>query len=194
MPRISPRKFLDLPLRAHSFLKEVPLHDVWAVDLPGGHKGITLWEFCKDLRAQSWKTIPKATKILLGLRFVLGRIFRLDTQKSTQKLASYIRFLPQDDRNRSLAPPGSKEAFFDVVYCFENETLLEAVNTTVHAFSAQALTQAIGGYRLYWAIYVKPTGWFTRIYMAAIDPFRRWTVYPQLLNRTRQDWLRLYSE
>jgi hypothetical protein len=80
------------------------------------------------------------------------------------------------------------------VYRFDNEVLLEVVNATVHAFSAQALTRAFGGYRLYWAIYVKPVGWITRIYMALIDPFRRWIVYPQLLSRTRTDWLRLYAE
>jgi len=36
-------------------------------------------------------------------------------------------------------------------------------------------------------------GWITRIYMALIDPFRRWIVYPQLLGGTRQDWVRLYA-
>jgi len=194
MPRISSREFLDLPLRVHSFLKDVPLHDVWAINLPGGPEGTTLWSFRNRFRAESWKTIPKATKILLGLRIVLGRVFRLDTQKPSQKLASYIRFLPRDEQSRSLLPPGSKEAFFDVVYWFENEILLEAVNARVYAFSAQVLTQTITGYRLYWAIYVKPAGWTTRTYMALIDPFRRWIVYPQLLNRMRQVWLRLYSD
>jgi hypothetical protein len=71
--------------------------------------------------------------------------------------------------------------------------LLEAVNATVHAFWVQALTRAFGGYRLYWAIYVKPVGWITKTYMALIDPFRRWIVYPQLLSQTRRDWLRLYA-
>jgi len=193
MPRISPREFLDLPLRVHSFLKDVPLHDVWVVDLPGGHNGITLWDFRNDVKTRGLKTIPTGTKFLLGLRLLMGRIFRLDAQTSARKLASYVRFLPENDRGRSLVPPGSKEAFFDVVYSFENETLLEVVNATVHAFSSQALARALGGYRLYWAIYVKPVGRVTRTYMALIDPFRRWIVYPQLLNKTRRDWLRLYA-
>jgi hypothetical protein len=194
MPRISPREFLDLPLRVHSFLKDVPLHDVWAVDLPTGDKAINLCGFRDGVRTRGWKTIPKTTKALLGLRIVLGRIFRLDAQTSAQKTASYIRFLSQEDRDRSLVPPGSKESFFNVVYCFENEMLLEAVNATVHAFWVQALTRAFGGYRLYWAIYVKPVGWITRSYMALIDPFRRLIVYPQLLSGTRRDWLRLYAD
>ena len=194
MPRISPSEFRDLPLRVHSFLKDVPLHDVWAVDLPDGHNGITLWEFRNGAKTEGWRTIPNATKALLGLRLALGRIFRLDVQTSARRSASHIGFLRQDDRDRSLVPPGSKEALFEVVYCFENETLLEVVNATVHAFWAQALAPALGGYRLYWAIYVKPVGWITQAYMKLIDPFRRWIVYPQLLSRTRQDWLRLYCD
>jgi len=34
MPQISPTEFYALPLRVHTFLADVPLHDVWAVDLP----------------------------------------------------------------------------------------------------------------------------------------------------------------
>jgi len=194
MPRISPREFLDLPLRVHSFLRGVPLHDVWTVDLPSGFNGITLREFRNRVKTQSQRnTVPKTTKALLGLRFALGRVCRLDAQTSAQKLASYVKFLPRDDRDRSLVPPGSKESVFDVVYSFENEILLEIVNATVHAFWAQALARVSDGYRLYWAIYVKPVGWITRAYMALIDPLRRLVVYPQLLSSTRQEWLRLYS-
>jgi len=194
MPRISPREFLGLPLRVHSFLRDVPLHDVWAVDLPGGHDGITLWEFRNGVRAQGWKKIPKATGSLLGLRFAIGRVFRWDAPGSAQKIDSHVRFLAQADRDRSLIPPGSKDSLFDVVYCFENEILLEVMNATVHAFLAQTLAPLSGGYRLYWAVYVKPVSWITRPYMALISPFRRWIVYPQLLDRSRQDWLVLYAD
>src|SRR6516225_9841448 len=33
-PQFSAREFERLPLRVHTFLAGVPLHDVWAVDLP----------------------------------------------------------------------------------------------------------------------------------------------------------------
>ena len=45
MPQILEREFERLPLRAHQFLAGVPLHDVWAVDLPSPRAGITLDEF-----------------------------------------------------------------------------------------------------------------------------------------------------
>jgi len=45
MPRISTQEFEQLPLRVHDLLAGVPLHDVWAVDLPRTRSGITLDEF-----------------------------------------------------------------------------------------------------------------------------------------------------
>ena len=42
MPQISPTEFYALQLRVHTFLADVPLHDVWAVDLPTHRDGVTL--------------------------------------------------------------------------------------------------------------------------------------------------------
>src|SRR5713226_3260138 len=102
MPRISPGEFLDLPLRVHSFLRDVPLHDVWVVDLPGGREGITLLEFRRCSSARRTEDIPYASKALLQLRFLLGRIFRLDAPTPQQRSASYIRLLNEEDRVGSL--------------------------------------------------------------------------------------------
>lgn len=194
MPRISPREFLDLPLRVHSLLRDVPLHDVWVVDLPGGREGITLQEFRSSGGAEITEDIPAAATALLQLRFLLGRILRLDTPKPEHKSASYIRLLNEADRVASIVPPGSKDGFFDVVYVFQNEVLFEAINATVHGFLAQTITRTSAGYRLYWAIYVKPVSWITPVYMALIDPFRRWIVYPQILHKVRERWIRLYAK
>lgn len=194
MPKIPPREFLDLPLRVHSFLRDVPLHDVWVVDLPGGPEGITLQQFRSRSGGERTADIPYAAKALLELRFFLGRIFHLDAPKPGLKSASYVRLLDEADRVGSIVPPGSNDGFFDVVYVFENEMLLEIINATVHAFWAQTLARTSGGYRLYWAIYVKPVSWITPAYMALIDPFRRWIVYPQMLDEVRDQWIRDYAE
>jgi Protein of unknown function (DUF2867) len=194
MAKISPREFLELPLRVHSFLKDVPLHDVWIVDLPGGREGITLQEFRSRRRAGTGDDIPYAAKALLQIRFFLGRVFRLDAERPGQKSGSYIKLLTEADRVASLVPPGSKDGPFDVVYVFPNETLSEIINATVHAFLAQTLTRTSTGYRLYWAIYVRPGGWITPAYMALIDPFRRWIVYPPILDKVREQWIRFYAQ
>src|ERR1700687_5535910 len=123
MAKICPREFLDLPLRVHSFLRDVPLHDVWVVDLPGGREGITLLEFRSGSGAGRTEDIPYATKALLQLRFLLGRIFRLDKPRAGEKSASYVRLLNEADRVGSLVPPGSKDGLFDVVFGFQNAML-----------------------------------------------------------------------
>ena len=43
-------------------------------------------------------------------------------------------------------------------------------------------------------VYVKPVGWLTPLYMALIDPFRRWIVYPALIRRTQAAWLAVHCQ
>jgi hypothetical protein len=57
MPQISPTEFYALPLRVHTFLADVPLHDVWAVDL--GDRGSIIvynaqFEFQRLSELASW--------------------------------------------------------------------------------------------------------------------------------------------
>ena len=61
------------------------------------------------------------------------------------------------------------------------------MSATVHAFLVLAFVERPEGQRLYWAVYVRPVGRFTRWYMALIDPFRRLIVYPALLRQLRRE-------
>ena len=45
--RVASDEWNRLELRVHALLAGVPLHDVWAIDLPGGPPGLVL----ADLRA-----------------------------------------------------------------------------------------------------------------------------------------------
>jgi hypothetical protein len=84
------------------------------------------------------------------------------------------------------------EGGFRLLYVQGRESLSEIRNATVHAFVCAALAERPGGYRLYWAIYVKPTSWLTPVYMGIIEPFRRFIVYPALLGRVRRAWMERY--
>jgi hypothetical protein len=46
---------------------------------------------------------------------------------------------------------------------------------------------------LYWAVYVKPVSWLTPVYMAVIEPFRRFVVYPAILRQIRRAWVAAYK-
>src|SRR5712692_1743565 len=197
MPQISPTEFYALPLRVHTFLADVPLHDVWAVDLPTHRDGVTLSEFLRrasqdgfDAADAEINRLPPVARALFRLRFFLGRIFRLEAEPKDALAASFGSRLTAEDRARSFVVSGTAEGLFRVVYRFENEQLLEVQNRTVHAAALSALAERADSYRFYFAVYVRQRTWITPFYMGLIDPFRKWIIYPAMLEKSRAIWAR----
>ena len=188
MPQISPAEFYALPLRVHTLLAGVPLHDVWAVDLPAHRDGVTLSEFLRRASQGGINRLPPAARALIRLRLFLGRIFRLDAEPNDAVAASFASHLTPEDRARSLVVSGTPEGLFRVVYRFENEQLLEIQNRTVHAAALSALAEKAGSYRFYFAVYLRQRTWITPFYMGLIDPFRKWIIYPAMLKTIRETW------
>jgi hypothetical protein len=189
VPQISAAEYRALPLRVHTLLADVPLHDVWAVDLPRVREGVTLDEFHRlSSQRRLIGGLPPPARALFGLRFLLGRIFRLEDQPKGSGAASFAKGLTAEDRARSSLAPGTRDGPFRVVYQFENERLLEVHNRTVNAALLMALAETEAGYRVYLAVYVCNAGWITPVYMALIDPFRRWIIYPAIMKHIRAIW------
>src|SRR5713101_1961582 len=189
MPQISPTEFYALPLRVHSFLADVPLHDVWAVDLPAHRDGVTLSEFLRRVTSQDEiNRLPPVARALFRLRFFLGRIFRLEVEPKDALAASFGSRRTAEDRARSFVVSGTPEGLIRVVYRFENEQLLEIQNGTVHAAALSALADRADSYRFYFAVYVRQRTWITPFYMGLIDPFRIWIIYPAMLKTIRATW------
>src|SRR5271165_4157709 len=190
MPQISLAEYCALPLRAHAFLTGVPLHDVWAVDLPRLRENVTLAEFHRRAGpGRSIGRLPPAARALFRLRFFLGRVFRLEAAPRDAGATSFASRLTGEDRARSSVEAGTPDGMFRVVYRFENEQLLEVQNRTVHAAAVSALAETAAGYRFYFAVYVENAGWVTPFYMALIDPFRKWIIYPAILRNVQGTWM-----
>jgi hypothetical protein len=185
MSRILTQQFQQLPLRVHDFLAGVPLHDVWAIDLPRARTGITLDEFLRNASACPHPQ-PRIVQILLNIRLFIGRLLGWDHEPAA--IQTFAARLTTEDRLRSLAPAGTREGIFRVVYRFENEQLLELINGTAHAAAVSALVEATNAYRFYFGVYVRNVTRFTPIYMTLIDPFRKLVVYPSLLRAVRAKW------
>jgi hypothetical protein len=64
MPQISTHEFERLPLRVHDFLAGVPLHDVWAIDLPRTRSGITL-----DAINPTSKEVEASSQVAVNVRY-----------------------------------------------------------------------------------------------------------------------------
>jgi hypothetical protein len=124
----SPTEFYALPLRVHTFLAAVPLHDVWAVDLPRHRDGFTLSEFLRRASQDGINRLPPVARALIRLRLSLGRIFRLEAEPKDALAVSFGSRLTPEDRARSFVVSGTPEGLFRVVYRFENEQLLEIQN------------------------------------------------------------------
>jgi hypothetical protein len=155
--RVPPARFLELPLRAHRLLNDIPLYDVTVVDLPGGGPGRTLQDIKTLDRAAPPSTVVKT---LFQLRRWLGRVFHWDHPLSPED--TLLPQLSERDRRDSLVPPGTADGHFLVLYEFPTESVRETRNATVRGWVSTALVPIVDGYRLYFAVYVLPVSWITR--------------------------------
>jgi Protein of unknown function (DUF2867) len=186
--RIPEDQFRRTPWHVHRFLADVPLHDVWEIRLEGGGPGRHVTDF-RAVVDRSFAHVAGSVRFLFGLRGALGKVLRLDEGAAAGPgPGSYVHRLSDEERRRSLEPPGTPWGIFRLVYAFEDEALGEILNRTVHAFSFMGMLPAPGGYRAHWAIYVRPVGGLTRPYMALIDPFRRWLIYPSVIRGIERTW------
>ena len=191
MPQISYQDFKQLPLRVHDFLADVPLHDVWAVDLPHLRPGITLDEFLRASGTHHCKLSPGA-RALISIRLFAGRLLGWDGQPATH-CEAFAKRLTNGDHSRSLVPAGTPDGLFRIVYRFENEQLVELINSTAHAAALSALVETSTGYRFYFGVYVRNVSRLTPIYMTLIEPFRKFIVYPSLLRTVAATWTKTFG-
>jgi hypothetical protein len=197
MPQVSIQEFERLPLRIHTFLAGVPLHDAWFIDLPRWRAGVTLDEFlrtpgnckldtCGCSKSSSLFTPSPLVRMLLDIRLFLGRFFGWDREPLATD--TFATRLTHTDRSKSLIGPGTRDGFFRVIYRFENEQLVELINRTTHAAALSTLVETPTAYRFYLGVYVRSVSRFTPLYMTLIDPFRKLIVYPSLLRSVRARW------
>ena len=188
MPQVSTKEFEQLPLRVHTFLAGVPLHDVWSIDLPRWREGVTLDDFLSTASDCLCTSSSLVVRMLLDIRLFVGRFFGWDHEPAPAAWETFATRLTGSDRSRSLVAAGTRDGFFRVVYLFENEQLVELINRTAHAAALSALVETATGYRFYLGVYVRSVSRFTPFYMALIDPFRKLIVYPSLLHSVRARW------
>jgi hypothetical protein len=191
---LDPAEFAVRDFRVNEFLSDVPLHDVWVFQLDGGEPGLTLADAREMLASRSPLEASTIVAGLVGIRFLLGAVFRWDDEKYFDTSTSYAQRLTEADRSASLTEPGTDSEMFQTIYTFENESLAEMMNRTAHAFFCMAFEPAADGYRMYWAIYVRETSRLTPFYMALIDPFRRYIVYPAIVTAVEREWAAHWGE
>jgi hypothetical protein len=187
--RVSPEEFSRQDFRVNELLPDVPLHDVWAVDLKRSDFP-TMEELAHAFRHRAAMGVTPAIVALGVIRGAAGRLLGWDDPRWAHPDGSFLNRLTVVDRRRSSARPGTTLGIWRVLYALPREGLAETLNATVHVAVAGAVGEGPEGPRLFLAVRVREVNWTTRLYMKLIDPSRRFFIYPFLLRQFAHTWER----
>ncbi|MBN2039679.1 MAG: DUF2867 domain-containing protein [Spirochaetes bacterium] len=140
---------------------------------------------------------------LFSLRNVLSYVFPFDKNVDVLPIPgcreiSVKERLNSEDLRKSMDTALFKERYpeiiFSPVYFFENESLYEFSNNTVHGLLHLGwFKKDKKYYPPTITVYIKPRGIFGRSYLKMIEPFRHHIVYPTMLNIIKREWLEYVS-
>jgi len=179
----------DRPWRIHEIAPEFTVEDVWALPTPGGAGELP--RLVKAVFGSSFPDeAPFIVRFLWEARWKIGRLFGWDDKAGGlgARVASLRDRLPDELRTASSDCVVST-APFSPIYQHDDEFAAELANRTVHTVMHLGwVPDGAGGYRGQMAVLVKPNGRLGSLYMAGIDPLRRYVVYPALLRQIERQW------
>lgn len=175
--------------RVHAITRGFRLEDVWDLPTPGGPDDFPRLVH-RIASADPSKGPSRAARVLFAIRWRLGELFGWDEPDArvASNLPTVRDRLPADLRDGP-AGPDFEALPFSPLYLTDDEFAAEIANKTMHGILHLAwVPDGAGGYHGRLAVYVKPNGMLGHAYMAAITPFRRLIVYPQLLRHLERAW------
>jgi len=189
--RVSNAEHAALPWRIGEIASDFALLDAWALPATGDRSEFRSLLAVFDKLDPAKDESSPASRWLFALRHRLGQRFGWDEHMNAWPIpgcreSSLRDRLPNDLPAMELLP--SRPGPFRPVFCTDSEWVAELSNSTVHA--ALQLGWVLEGdrYRGRLGVYIKPRGWFGRLYMAGIAPFRHFIVYPAVLRRIGRAW------
>jgi len=180
------------PWRIHEIAKDFKLEDVWELPTPGGPDDLARLVQQFTTADQSDRKLSLVTRTLFEIRWQLGRLLGWDKPNAgiNKRVPSLRDRLPADLHEVPRGPDIPTKPFVSV-YQTDTEWVSEIANTTVHALMHIGwVSDNAGGYHAQMAVLVKPNGWFGKVYMAGIRPFRYAFVYPSLIRTIGRGWQR----
>ena len=178
------------PWRIHELAGDFELEDVWALPTPGGPDDLPrlVRQFASD---DGDELSAVVIRTLFAIRWKLGALLGWDEGGGVgERVRSLRERLPEDLRSGPRGPD-LQTVPFTSVYQTGDEWVAELANRTVHALMHIGwVPDGSGGHRGQMAVLVKPNGMHGRLYMAAIKPFRRALVYPELIRGIGRNWAR----
>jgi hypothetical protein len=186
--RLEPELHAKQPWRVHELAHDFVLIDLW--EIPIGAEPARFAEL-QRLIAATRPDGNRAATFLFRLREQLGHWFKWDDERNLPipgcvETSLTVR-LTDADRQRSHTGrlPDERLVSFRPIYQFDNESLQEISNRTIHALLHLSWAEGSSP-RL--AIYVKYRGLMSRLYMALIKPFRHTLIYPSWIRKIQRAW------
>ncbi|WP_304453076.1 DUF2867 domain-containing protein [Nocardiopsis sp. YSL2] len=192
MARLAKTAYTEHPWIIRRLAPDFDVEDVWAFRTPGAGPD-DFPAMLAAMRAFGAVTQQRGpVRFLFAVRWKLGALLGWDDPAAGTggRVASLRDRLPED--LRATRPDlADDDTPMEPVYETDTESAGELANRTVHTVMHLGWAPgADGDHELRMTVLVKPNGWFGRLYMAAIAPFRHLVVYPALTRRWELAWLR----
>src|SRR5215207_2293515 len=177
------------PCRIHELAPEFAVHDVWVLPTPGGAGELS--RLVEAIFGGGFpRKAPLVVRFLWQARWTLGALFGWDDEAGgLGTRVTPLRDRLPDELLAASSDPGVDTYPFSPIYQLRDEFAAELANRTVHTVMHLGwVPDGAGGYRGQMAVLVKPNGRLGSLYMAGIDPLRRYVVYPALLRQIERQW------
>ena len=187
--------------RIKEIAPDFKLLDVWALPAEGGPDQFP--ELLEVMNSIDPAGDSVMAKFLWRLRDEMGRWLGLGrtSQSTDHTVDEEILTIPDaeevsladrlpEDLEGTVPPEGIRpESPFSPLYVTDRESAAEISNKTVHGVLHLGwVDKGNGRYQGQMSVYVKPRGRFGDAYMALIEPFRNWIVYPTLMKQIEKAW------
>jgi len=177
------------------------LWDVWEVPISADNSNTENFQAFYRVAVETFKKMQKNNSpagLLFTIRHWISRVFPLDQNINTLPIPgceerSVGTRLMEIDRHKS--KKGIPIEFhtgglaFLPVYLFDDESLHEISNDTVHALIHVGwIKKGDDTFTATLAIYVKTRGLCGMVYIKLIGPFRHYIVYPAMMKTIKKEW------
>jgi hypothetical protein len=175
---------MDIPWRTK--LAPARFMDTHSVTLEGGPEKLRLEELESLLRSRAGTGVSWPARALFFIREVLGRICGWDSPEQVARVApeSYFWRMSEEEKAACLRAPGERDGPALILWNDDSSVCLEVLNATCQAFAVAYLN----GRQVHLSIFVIETKWWSKYYLALIEPFRKYIVYPALTKWVEKSW------
>ncbi|NJD51449.1 MAG: DUF2867 domain-containing protein [Candidatus Methanoperedens sp.] len=189
------------PWKVNKIANDFTLWDVWEIPICATNSRTENFQSFYKIAFEAFNKIQNNRTLvgfLFTIRFWLNKVLPLDNNINTLPIPGCYettvrsRLKSNDLINSKIGmniKANNTDLEFRSVYLFENESLHELSNDTVHGLIHVGwIKKTDNCYTATLAIYVKPRGIYGKAYLKVIEPFRHYIVYPAMMKAMKAQW------